>query len=86
MRFRTGLVFGMALGYAAASWLRKDDPTIVTAPRESERSKSAAARLVTEGSRRLAERAQTASLDALQRARGNIQARIGEGGGDASWN
>ena len=85
MRFRTGLVFGMALGYAAAHWLRKDDPTIVTAPRESERSKSAAARLVTGGSRRLAERAQTASLDALQRARGNIQARIGDGG-DASWN
>jgi hypothetical protein len=81
MRFRTGLVVGAALGYAAAQWLRKDDP----APREPARSQSAAARLVTEGSRRLAERAQTASLDALQRARGNIQARIGDGG-DASWN
>jgi outer membrane cobalamin receptor len=85
MRFRTGLIVGAALGYAAAQWLRKDDPTIVTAPREPQRAQSAAARLVTEGSRRLAERAQTASLDALQRARGNIQARIGDGG-DASWN
>ena len=85
MRFRTGLIVGAALGYAAANWLRKDDPTILTAPREPPRQQSAAARLVTEGSRRLAERAQTASLDALQRARGNIQARIGDGG-DASWN
>ena len=85
MRFRTGLVVGAALGYAAAKWLYKDDPTIVTGPRAPERSQSAAARLMTEGSRRLAERAQTASLDALQRARGNIQARMG-GAGDASWN
>jgi hypothetical protein len=85
MRFRTGLVFGMALGYAAANWLRKDDPTIVTGPRGPARSQSAAARLVTEGSRRLADRAQTASLDALQRARGNIQARMSDRG-DASWN
>ena len=85
MRFRTGLIVGATLGYAAALWLRKDAPSIVTAPRAPARSQSAAARLVTEGSRKLAERAQTASLDALQRARGNIQARIGDGG-DASWN
>jgi hypothetical protein len=85
MRFRTGLIVGAALGYAAAQWLRRDDPMIVTGPREPQRTQNAAARLVTEGSRRLAERAQTASLDALQRARGNIQARMGDRG-DASWN
>ena len=85
MRFRTGLIVGAALGYAAAKWLWKDDPAIVTGPRAPERSQSAAARLMTEGSRKLAERAQIASLDALQRARGTIQARMGDGG-DASWN
>ena len=85
MRFGTGVLVGAALGYAAAMWMRKDDPAIVTGPTKPERSQSAAARLVTEESRRLAERAQVAGLDALQRARGNIQARLGDEEG-VSWN
>jgi hypothetical protein len=85
MKFGTGVLVGAALGYAAATWMRKDDPAIVTGPTKPERSQSAAARLVTEGSRRLAERAQVAGLDALQRARGNIQARLGDEEG-VSWN
>jgi hypothetical protein len=85
MKFGTGVLVGAALGYAAATWMRKEDPAIVTGPTKPERSQSAAARLVTEGSRRLAERAQVAGLDALQRARGNIQARLGDEEG-ASWN
>jgi hypothetical protein len=85
MKFGTGVVFGVAIGYAAATWVRKDDPAIVTGPTKPERSQSAAARLVTERSRRLAERAQVAGLEALQRARGNIQARLGDEE-QASWN
>jgi hypothetical protein len=85
MKFGTGMLLGAALGYAAATWLRKADPAVVTGPTSRRPPQSAAGTLMSEGSRRLVDRAQAAGLEALQRARDNIQARIGDDAG-AAWN
>ena len=85
MRFTSGMLVGAALGYAAARWARRDDPAIVTGPRKGATSQGPASRLDAGGRERLAQRAQAAGILALQRARGNIQARL-VGEGDTGWN
>jgi hypothetical protein len=81
MKFRTGLIVGIAIGYTAATWLRRDDPVIVTDPSASQ---GRAGRMISSSSRRVAARAQDAGLVALRRARGTIQSRLGEEQ-DAAW-
>ena len=85
MKFRTGLILGATLGYAAAQWLRRDDPVIATEPGTSSGGPGSGLRLMGDQTRKLAVRAQAAGFDALQRARGNIQSRLAEDG-DANWN
>ena len=82
MKFRTGLIIGIAIGFAAATWLRRDDPAIVTD--RSRASSAGAGGMVSSSSRRIAARAQDASLVALRRARGSIQSRLGQDR-DAAW-
>ena len=86
MRFRTGLVVGGVVGYLVGRELAKRDP-------EDERPlgvRQAMARhpsnRITERGRRLAERAGLRSVNAIQRARANIQRRVDPDLGDLSLN
>jgi hypothetical protein len=88
MKFKTGLVFGAAVGFAAAKWLEREDPALVKAPAQPARPQNPAVRLVTSQGRKLAGRATNAGMDAIHRARANIQARLGETADrpDPTWN
>jgi len=78
MKFKSGLLIGAALGFAAARWLTREDPDVLEGPRASAREQSPASRIISDQGRRLAERAQLASLGALQRARTSLRSRLHE--------
>ena len=92
MKFRTGLLIGLAVGYGLAkrSTLNQDDPYVVKGPQRMEPSGVAAnpaMRVMTERAQRLADQAAVASLDAIRRTRAAIQNRLGELPDDgAAWN
>jgi hypothetical protein len=93
MRFKSGLVIGAAIGFAAARWLAKEDPEVVSGPRNAGPSQNPASRILSDQGRRMAERAQLATLGALQRARTSIRSRLQEPGdvvdlteADTRWN
>jgi len=90
MKFRTGLLLGLAVGYGLAkrSALTEDDPYVVKGPqREQSSGTNTAVRAVGDRAQRLADQATVASLDVIRRTRSAIQSRLGESsGGDAAWN
>jgi hypothetical protein len=93
MRFRTGLLVGMAVGYGLAkrSAMTQDDPYVVKGPQRkpapSGLASSPALRAVGGTAQRLADQATVASLDAIRRTRAVIQSRLGElPDDDAAWN
>jgi hypothetical protein len=89
MKFRTGLVIGLAVGYGLArrSALTEDDPYVVKGPQRESGSGNAAVRIVGARAQRLADQATVASLDAIRRTRAAIQSRLGEpSSDDAAWN
>ena len=92
MKFRTGLLLGLAVGYGLAkrSVLTEDDPYVVTGPQRRELpsglAASPAVRAVSGRAQRLADQATVASLDAIRRTRSAIQSRLGEPGDQAAWN
>ena len=92
MKFRTGLLIGLAVGYGLAkrAMLTEDDPYVVTGPQRRELPSGLAAnpavRAVSDRAQRLADQATVASLDAIRRTRFAIQSRLGEPGDQAAWN
>jgi hypothetical protein len=92
MKFRTGLVIGLAAGYAIAkrTVLTEDDPYVVKGPQRELPSGIAAnpaLRVVGERAQRLADQATVASLDAIRRTRVAIHNRLSETvDEDAAWN
>ena len=92
MKFRTGLLLGLAVGYGIAkrSALTEDDPYVVKGPQREQASGLAsnmAVRAVGDRAQRLADQATVASLDVIRRTRSAIQSRLGESSGeDAAWN
>jgi hypothetical protein len=92
MKFRTGLLIGLAAGYAVAkrSTLTEDDPYVVKGPQRELPSgigANPAVRAVGERAQRLADQATVASLDAIRRTRAAIQNRLLEPpDDDAAWN
>jgi hypothetical protein len=94
MKFRTGLLVGLAVGYGLAkrSAMSEDDPYVVKGPQRkpapSGRSASGPAlRAVGGTAQRLADQATVASLGAIRRTRAVIQSRLGElPDDDAAWN
>jgi hypothetical protein len=92
MKFRTGLVIGLAAGYAIAkrTVLTEDDPYVVNGPQRELPSGIAAnpaLRVVGERAQRLADQATVASLDAIRRTRVAIHNRLSETvDEDAAWN
>jgi hypothetical protein len=92
MKFRTGLLLGLAVGYGIAkrSALTEDDPYVVKGPQREQPSGLAAnmaVRAVGDRAQRLADQATVASLDVIRRTRSAIQSRLGEApGDDAAWN
>ncbi len=91
MKFRTGLLIGLATGYAVAkrTILTQDDPYIVKGPQRELPSGIAAnpaLRLVGVRAQRLADQATVASLEAIRRTRSAIHHRLAESPDDASWN
>ena len=90
MKFRTGLLIGLAVGYGLAkrSALREDDPYVLKGPQREQTSSVANPALRAAGGRaqRLADQATVASLDAIRRTRLAIQSRLGETTDDAAWN
>ena len=91
MKFRTGLLIGLAVGYGLAkrTTLAQDDPYVVKGPQREQASGLAtnpAVRAMS-GAQRLADQATVASLDAIRRTRAAIQSRLGElPEDDAAWN
>ena len=90
MKFRTGVVVGAALGFVAAvRWLsRSEDPNIVGEGGKPVGQQNTAARLVNEQTRKLTDRFTEVGLDAISRARANIQSRLAaaDDPNDPSWN
>ncbi len=90
MKFRTGLIVGAAVGFAAAvRWLaREEDPNIVGEGGRAIAPQSRTARIVSEQSRKITGRFSEAGLDAITRARANIQSRLSaaDDPNDPSWN
>ena len=85
MKFRTGLLLGLAVGYGLAkrSALTQDDPYVVKGPQREQSSGLG----VGDRAQRLADQATVASLDVIRRTRSAIQSRLGESSGDdAAWN
>ena len=92
MKFRTGLLLGLAVGYGIAkrSTLTEDDPYVVKGPQREQASglvSTIAVRAVGDRAQRLADQATVASLDVIRRTRSAIQSRLGEApDDDAAWN
>ncbi len=89
MKFRTGLLIGLAAGYALAkrSSLTQDDPYIVKGPqRELSSGTNPTLRAVSDRAQRLADQAALASLDAIRRTRVAIHQRLSDSEDDAAWN
>ena len=92
MKFRTGLLIGLAAGYGLAkrTTLAQDDPYVVKGPQREQASglaTSPAVRAMSGRAQRLADQATVASLDAVRRTRAAIQSRLGElPEDDAAWN
>ena len=92
MKFRTGLLIGLAVGYGLAkrSMLSEDDPYVVKGPQRQQPTglgTNPAVRMVGDRAQRLADQATVASLDAIRRTRAAIQSRLGEmPDDDAAWN
>ena len=90
MKFRTGLLLGLAVGYAVAkrTTLTEDDPYVVKGPQREQATSlgtSPAVRAVGDRAQRLADQATVVSLGAIRRTRAAIQSRLGEGDAEA-WN
>jgi hypothetical protein len=90
MKFRTGLVMGIVLGFVAAvKWLARDeDPYIVGEGSRPIAPQSRTARLVNEQGRKISNRFAEVGLDAISRARANIQSRLSatDDPNDPNWN
>jgi hypothetical protein len=92
MKFRTGLLIGLAAGYAIAkrTVLTEDDPYVVKGPQRELPSGIAAnpaLRVVGERAQRLAVQATVASVDAILRTRVAIHTRLSETPDEvAAWN
>ena len=90
MKFRSGLLIGLAVGYGLAkrSELTRDDPYVVKGPQREQASLATnpAMRAVGGQAQRLADQATVASLDAIRRTRAAIQSRLKETADDAAWN
>jgi hypothetical protein len=91
MKFRTGLLIGLAVGYGLAkrSTFSEDDPYVVKGPQREQPAGIAsgfAARALGDRAQRLADQATVASLDAIRRTRTAIQSRLSEPPDDAAWN
>ena len=83
MKFRTGLLLGIAIGYVLAARRvlgRGDEEPIVRHPDDVRRDRS-----VTDLGRRLGETASMWSLRAIRQARGAIRDRL-ETTDDPAWN
>jgi hypothetical protein len=91
MKFRTGLLLGLAVGYAVAkrTTLTQDDPYVVKGPQHEQPSGLVAnptVRAVGDRAQRLADQATVVSLGAIRRTRAAIQSRLGEGQDTEAWN
>ena len=91
MKFRSGLLIGLAIGYGLGkrSELTRDDPYVVKGPQREQATglaTSPAMRAVSGQAQRLADQATVASLDAIRRTRAAIQSRLKETADDAAWN
>ena len=89
MKFRTGLLLGLGVGFLVGRRLlrelRADDPNVVKGPREEEASRNRAGiRIMTDRATRLTDQATVRSLDAIRKTRTAIQRRLYEPD-DAAW-
>jgi len=86
MRFKTGLVVGGVIGYIVARELTKQDPDRERPPGVlAAMARHPSNRIAVQG-RRIAERAGWKSVEAIQRARANIQRRLDPDVDDISLN
>ncbi len=89
MKFRTGLILGLGVGFVAGrkliSQMTADDPYVVKGP-QSEQTGGPVLRLITGRAARITDTATGKSLDAIRRTRGAIQKRLYEPDDDAAWN
>ena len=91
MKFRTGLLLGLAVGYGVArrTALVEDDPYVVKGSQREQASGlvgTVAARAVGDRAQRLADQATVVSLGAIRRTRAAIQSRLGDGQDAEAWN
>jgi hypothetical protein len=88
MKLRSLFLFGAGVvtGLAIAKKMTEDDPEVLHGPVRSQAPANPALRAVSDQASRIADRATVASLDAIRKARGAIQQRLGdEGFDDAAW-
>ena len=88
MKFKTGLVVGIAIGYLVATRLRREGSS-EDAPRTGvlgAMARHPSAQRFADQGRRLAERAGFRSAEALQRARAGLQRRLNASADDLSMN
>jgi len=80
------LIAGFLIGYRVAKFSSSDDPNVVKGPRRDSNG-SRTMRTVSAQAQRLADQATTKSLQAIKRARGSLQDRMGGvESDDAVWN
>ena len=86
MRFRTGLVVGGVIGYIVARELTRPDEDDIRPPGvRAAMARHPSNRIAMHG-RRIAEKAGSKSVEAIQRARANIQRRLDPDVDDLSLN
>jgi hypothetical protein len=86
MRFRTGLVVGGVIGYLVARELTRPDAEDVRPPGVRAAMARHPSNRIAMHSRRIAEKAGSKSVEAIQRARANIQRRLDPDVDDLSLN
>jgi len=86
MRFRTGLVVGGVVGYLVGRELAKRDPEDDRPPGVRQAMARHPSNRIAARGRQLAERAGWKGVNAIQRARANIQQRMDPGFDDLSLN
>ncbi len=82
MKFRTGLILGFAAGFAVSSWVNRPEEDVYTGGDEES---GGGTRARSGRARRIGQRASVMSLDAIKKARSQIQGRLRDTG-DANWN
>jgi hypothetical protein len=86
MRFRTGLVVGGVIGYLVAREITKQDPEDERPPGVRDAMARHPSNRIAVHGRRIAEKAGWKGVEAIQRARANIQRRMDPDVDDISLN